>query len=193
MVELMIVIAIIGILAVTLIPAFSGMQNRAKDTGIVNNVSGAATALDAWRIDTPGVQYPISPTQAASAVMTTANSQINTNTRLTAYQAVFTALRANSLCMSTISSFTTPWLGGAAQTYDCPRGGAYSIGYLAATNLSHRDSYVIWARLTGSSKWNVNTAPMKDGTTPVSYISTGASVQVGGISYYWVHWASRNQ
>ena len=38
MVELMIVISIIGILAVTLIPAFSGMQERAKDTGIVNQV-----------------------------------------------------------------------------------------------------------------------------------------------------------
>ncbi len=64
MVELMIVIAIIGILAVTLIPAFSGMQNRAKDTGIVNQVEGSALALEGWKTDT-NKNFPTNAVDAA--------------------------------------------------------------------------------------------------------------------------------
>lgn len=58
MVELMIVIAIIGILAVTLIPAFGGMQARARDTGRVQTLESASTALEAWKSDTNAATFP---------------------------------------------------------------------------------------------------------------------------------------
>ena len=58
MVELMIVIAIIGILAVTLIPAFTGMQARARDTGRIQSLESASTALEAWKSDTNAATFP---------------------------------------------------------------------------------------------------------------------------------------
>ena len=51
MVELMIVIAIIGILAVTLVPAFTGMQDRAKDTGTTSAVNSASVGIEAYASD----------------------------------------------------------------------------------------------------------------------------------------------
>ena len=58
MVELMIVIAIIGILAVTLVPAFNGMQARARDTGRVQTLESASTALEGYRADVNPTTFP---------------------------------------------------------------------------------------------------------------------------------------
>lgn len=89
MVELMIVIAIIGILAVTLIPAFSGMQNRAKDTGVSSAVNSASTALDAWKSDTN------------SAFATGASNA------LAGMSGTFTSLKAASVCATQSSTVGT--------------------------------------------------------------------------------------
>lgn len=98
MVELMIVIAIIGILAVTLVPAFKGMQERAKDTGIVNQVEGAAIALEAWKQDTNSL-FPLLSVDAAGANRATGVANVNA---LASYANSnnFTSLKPEKVCQT---------------------------------------------------------------------------------------------
>ena len=51
MVELMIVIAIIGVLAVALIPTFIGAQSKARDTGRAAALANASTSLASFNND----------------------------------------------------------------------------------------------------------------------------------------------
>lgn len=51
MVELMIVIAIIGVLAVALIPSLLGSQAKARDTARQNNLNSIASAIDGYQLD----------------------------------------------------------------------------------------------------------------------------------------------
>ncbi|MBS9784442.1 prepilin-type N-terminal cleavage/methylation domain-containing protein [Candidatus Gracilibacteria bacterium] len=51
LIELMIVIAIIGILAVTLVPQLTGAQGKARDTGRISSLKNASTALVQYQND----------------------------------------------------------------------------------------------------------------------------------------------
>lgn len=51
MVELMIVIAIIGVLATALIPSLLGSQAKARDTARQNNLNSIASAIDGYQLD----------------------------------------------------------------------------------------------------------------------------------------------
>lgn len=51
LVELMIVIAIIGVLATTLLPVLNGAQERARDGGRVASLNQVATALATFNSD----------------------------------------------------------------------------------------------------------------------------------------------
>lgn len=51
LVELMIVIAIIGVLAVALIPTLTGAQSKARDTGRISAITNASTSLLSYRND----------------------------------------------------------------------------------------------------------------------------------------------
>ena len=51
MVELMIVIAIIGVLAVTLIPQLTKAQAKARDTGRSAHLNSISTVLQTYRSD----------------------------------------------------------------------------------------------------------------------------------------------
>lgn len=85
MVELMIVIAIIGILAVTLIPAFSGMQNRAKDTGTASAINSSAIALESWKNDA-NTNFGYNSVAVAD------------QNALNAHTAIFTSLKSGAAC-----------------------------------------------------------------------------------------------
>ncbi len=51
LIELMIVIAIIGVLAVTLVPQLTGAQARARDTGRIQNVASTRAVLETYYSD----------------------------------------------------------------------------------------------------------------------------------------------
>ena len=60
LVELMIVIAIIGVLAVSLIPTLTGAQAKARDTGRISALTNIATSMISYKNDAgtyPGVLY----------------------------------------------------------------------------------------------------------------------------------------
>lgn len=66
LVELMIVVAIIGVLATTLLPVLNGAQERARDGGRIASLNNIAAALTTYNSDEG--QFPSS---AATAVSTT--------------------------------------------------------------------------------------------------------------------------
>ncbi len=51
MVELMIVIAIIGVLATALIPSLLGSQSKARDSARFNNLKSIGAALDGYQME----------------------------------------------------------------------------------------------------------------------------------------------
>ena len=59
LVELMIVIAIIGVLAATLLPRLQGAQERSRDTGRVTSLKSVAAVLETYYSDQG--QYPFDP------------------------------------------------------------------------------------------------------------------------------------
>lgn len=59
LVELMIVIAIIGVLAATLLPRLQGAQERSRDTGRISSLNQIAAVLQTYFSDTS--TYPSSP------------------------------------------------------------------------------------------------------------------------------------
>ena len=65
LVELMIVVAIIGVLAVTLLPVLNGAQERARDGGRVASLNNIATALATFNSDQG--QFPNSALAAPTA------------------------------------------------------------------------------------------------------------------------------
>ena len=64
LVELMIVIAIIGVLAATLLPRLQGAQERSRDTGRVSSVNQVAAVLQTYFSDTSS--YPSDPASATA-------------------------------------------------------------------------------------------------------------------------------
>lgn len=57
-VELLIVIVVIGILAAIVIVAFNGVQNRANDTTVRNDLKNISKQMELWRVDQSDGSYP---------------------------------------------------------------------------------------------------------------------------------------
>lgn len=68
LVELMIVVAIIGVLATTLLPVLNGAQERARDGGRIASLNNIAAALTTYNSDEG--QFPSSAATSVSAVDT---------------------------------------------------------------------------------------------------------------------------
>lgn len=65
LIELMVVIAIIGVLAVSIVPQLTGAQARARDTGRIASVKNVTAVLETYNSDEG--TYPLSPNDSASA------------------------------------------------------------------------------------------------------------------------------
>lgn len=75
-VELLIVIVIIGILAALVIIAYSGVQNRAKDTSIQSDLQAIAKKFELYQVDYG--RYPVNATELASVGVRASKSAYNT-------------------------------------------------------------------------------------------------------------------
>ena len=65
-VELLIVIVVIAILAAITIVAFNGIQNRANDSSVQQDLANYAKAAELFRVDDTNNTYPASGTHLAS-------------------------------------------------------------------------------------------------------------------------------
>jgi prepilin-type N-terminal cleavage/methylation domain-containing protein len=191
MVELMIVIAIIGILAVTLVPAFKGMQERAKDTGIVNQVEGAAIALEAWKQDTNSL-FPLLSVDAAGANRATGVANVNA---LASYANSnnFTSLKPEKVCQTLDSKVWAIDPSAAWIICTAALGGTKSYGYAPAKNAADRDTYLIWAALNTPSKGTLISTPTVAGVQNNSVVTTPgtAGKSIASVGYYAVHGANK--
>lgn len=70
LIELIVVIAILGILAAVLIPKFSGFTNKAKQTQALVEAKQWATAADAWLVENPQTEDATAKTAVEGAVST---------------------------------------------------------------------------------------------------------------------------
>jgi type IV pilus assembly protein PilA len=64
LIELIVVIAILGILAAILIPQFTGFQDRARATQALVDAKQIATAIDAMAAEDPAGAYPTDADEA---------------------------------------------------------------------------------------------------------------------------------
>lgn len=82
-VELLIVIVIIGILAAIVIVAFTGIQNRAHDAAVENDLVQIGKRLELYKLDpnlSPSAQYPSNEAELTSAnLKATKNSYLVRN------------------------------------------------------------------------------------------------------------------
>ena len=78
LIELMIVIAIISVLAVTLVPQLTGAQARSRDAGRVSSLKNITAVLETYYSDE--WQFPLSPLDGASAngCFSDGNGKVNT-------------------------------------------------------------------------------------------------------------------
>jgi type IV pilus assembly protein PilA len=58
LVELLVVVAIIGILAAIALPQFASYRARAWKASVISDAKNAYTAVEAWRADNPGGNPP---------------------------------------------------------------------------------------------------------------------------------------
>jgi type IV pilus assembly protein PilA len=65
LIELIVVIAILGILAAVLIPKFSGFQDKARSTQVLVEAKQFATAADAYLIENPTLTATLGAIPAA--------------------------------------------------------------------------------------------------------------------------------
>jgi prepilin-type N-terminal cleavage/methylation domain-containing protein len=65
LIELMIVIAIISVLAVTLVPQLTGAQARSRDAGRVSSLKNITAVLETYYSDEG--QFPVMPVKGATA------------------------------------------------------------------------------------------------------------------------------
>jgi type IV pilus assembly protein PilA len=77
LVELLVVVAIIGILAAIALPQFNQYRARAWRASVISDCKNAYTAVEAWRADNPGLT-PIAGTPGAAPYASARLTQGNT-------------------------------------------------------------------------------------------------------------------
>lgn len=78
-VELLIVIVVIGVLAAITIVAYSGVQNRASDAGVQNDLSGVAKRFEIFNVET-GAYPSMSQLDAQAVDVRIGKGAFNTST-----------------------------------------------------------------------------------------------------------------
>lgn len=110
LIELIVVIAIIGILAAILIPQFTGFQDKAKSTAATVEAKQVATAADAYIIEQNLTGTSISTSDAAVIKKTAGVDGTVTYSGITSGRAIFIYTTADNKYQSsrdTDGSFTT--------------------------------------------------------------------------------------
>lgn len=81
LVELIVVIAILGILAAVIVPRFTGFQSKARGTQALVTAKQVATAIDAWQTE-EGTWPAVTSANAATIKTTAGISTTDTTVRL---------------------------------------------------------------------------------------------------------------
>jgi len=147
LVELMIVIAIIGILAASLFPLMSGYLERSRDAGRIAALNNVKSVLQTFYADNNGLY----PAPASANCLSNASG----TTSSTAFNGLFAAKVAPTDPQSTTA------------TPPCTVWGSY--GYAVINNSG---SYALWARIENASRANALPASV----TGLSLTSTSVTL-----------------
>ena len=82
-VELLIVIVVIGILAAITIVAYNGIQNRAHDTAVQNDLSNISKKMELYKIDSPNGWYAFGNVALEDLDMVITKSAYNVDASIT--------------------------------------------------------------------------------------------------------------
>ena len=129
LVELMIVIAIIGILAAALFPQMTGYLQRSRDTGRIADLNNIKVVLQTYNSDNGG-EYPAPETPNC---LSKSDGTV-TNTTLA------NITQKKRFAIDPQGSRTTP---------PCDKAGSY--GYKVT---SDSGAYLLWARVENPAQWN---------------------------------------
>ena len=88
-VELLIVIVVIAILAAITVVAYNGVQNRAYDSSIQNDLTNIAKQLELAKIDSTNESYPYGNPALSSAFSVRINKGAYTITPISTYNMVY--------------------------------------------------------------------------------------------------------
>jgi prepilin-type N-terminal cleavage/methylation domain-containing protein len=152
LVELMIVIAIIGVLAVALIPTLVGSQGKARDTSRISGLTQASTSLTSYATDYG--QYP------SSSVWCLTATDGDIKTASTVYYGTGVAGTSTANVNTNVAAFfangkgpVDPQKSTLAGTSQCAI--KWSYGYQAGKSTVAFDSAVLVANVEAAARGNV--------------------------------------
>lgn len=150
LVELMIVVAIIGVLATTLLPVLNGAQERARDGGRIASLNNAAAALSTYNSDQGS--FPTATTAARSATNTGKQGCLSSASGATADD-LAKMLKGGKTPLDPQAS-NTVW-GSTAKGQICNEGAAYAY-FPVQKNGVDNSSFVLMADVETNKKMNYN-------------------------------------
>ncbi len=127
----MIVISIIGILAVTMIPAFAGVQERARDTGRITAIESVRTSMETYGNDAQNTTYATWASASGSCLTTVEGTYA-----------------------SVLKNWKAPTDPKTGYTHN-PCTTAWSYGYVGAKKSTNADTYAVFAKLEAPRKSNI--------------------------------------